>query len=317
MSNKVATMESDIQDNQLLAQSPGQQLQQAREAAGLTVAYVADQLRLTENYILWLESDQYEKLPSEPFVLGYFRGYARILGQSSDQLIDSYRNYRQQLQTTVEQVTAPARKAAPEVVEEAVATDDNNNTNSKYLIAVAVLVAIWILVSVFSGGEEKPAEVSVAVESTVAVQPITETETETEAEPAAAQTTDTVERVADDSVQQPQATVAETEVIAPAEPAVASVAAVASNGLDQLVMDFSDECWLEVTDANGDVVAADLYQAGDTANLQGVAPFSVMLGNVRAVSVRLNGNTVETKPRGFRKTLRTVILADGTTRPAE
>ena len=311
MSNKVATMESDIQDNQLLAQSPGQQLQQAREAAGLTVAYVADQLRLTENYILWLESDQYEKLPSEPFVLGYFRGYARILGQSSDQLIDSYRNYRQQLQTTVEQVTAPARKAAPEVVEEAVATDDDNNTNSKYLIAVAVLVAIWVLVSVFSGGEEKPAEVSVAVETTVAVQPITE------AEPAAAQTIDTVERVADDSVQQSQATVAETEVIESAEPAVASVAAVANNGLDQLVMDFSDECWLEVTDANGDVVAADLYQAGDTANLQGVAPFSVMLGNVRAVSVRLNGNTVETKPRGFRKTLRTVILADGTTRPAE
>lgn len=316
-------MESDIQDNQVVAQSPGQQLQQAREAAGLTVAYVADQLRLTENYILWLESDQYEKLPSEPFVLGYFRGYARILGQSSDQLIEGYRSYRQQLQSTVEQVTAPARKATPEVVEEAVATDDGSN-NSKYFFAAGVLVAIWVLVSVFSGGEEKPA-VSAPVETTAETQTIAAAEAQSfESQPVEfqsveSQPTEAVEQMADESVQQSQAAVEDAVVIesAEAESVAPSVTPVASNGLDQLVMDFSDECWLEVTDANGDVVAADLYQAGDTANLQGVAPFSVMLGNVRAVAVRLNGEVVETKPRGFRKTLRTVILADGTTRPAE
>lgn len=316
-------MESDIQDNQVVAQSPGQQLQQAREAAGLTVAYVADQLRLTENYILWLESDQYEKLPSEPFVLGYFRGYARILGQSSDQLIEGYRSYRQQLQSTVEQVTAPTRKATPEVVEEAVATDDGSN-NSKYFVAAGVLVAIWVLVSVFSGGEEKPA-VSAPVETTAETQTIAAAEAQSfESQPVEfqsveSQPTEAVEQMADESVQQSQAAVEDAVVIesAEAESVAPSVTPVASNGLDQLVMDFSDECWLEVTDANGDVVAADLYQAGDTANLQGVAPFSVMLGNVRAVAVRLNGDVVETKPRGFRKTLRTVILADGTTRPAE
>ncbi|WP_439136133.1 DUF4115 domain-containing protein, partial [Pseudomaricurvus sp.] len=79
----------------------------------------------------------------------------------------------------------------------------------------------------------------------------------------------------------------------------------------ELTLVFSDECWLEVTDAHGDVVAANLYQAGATATLVGVAPFEVMLGNVRAVQLTLNGESVTLTPNGNRKTLRATVGGQG------
>jgi len=64
-----------------------------------------------------------------------------------------------------------------------------------------------------------------------------------------------------------------------------------------------------VTDSRGDVLNADLYQAGDSTTLLGQAPFNVMLGNVRAVNARLNDEVLQLNPNGFRKTLRLRIAS--------
>jgi cytoskeleton protein RodZ len=103
-----------------------------------------------------------------------------------------------------------------------------------------------------------------------------------------------------------EAAVQEADLTA-AEPERVAVSEGLNSTLDTLVLSFSGECWLEVTDARGDVLSADLQQDGDQVILQGEAPFEVMLGNVRVVTAVLNDEPVELKPRGFRKTLRTTI----------
>ena len=45
--------------------------------------------------------------------------------------------------------------------------------------------------------------------------------------------------------------------------------------------------------------------------LEGVAPFEVMLGNVRAAQLQLNGEPVTLIPNGNRKTLRTTVGDQG------
>lgn len=77
--------------------------------------------------------------------------------------------------------------------------------------------------------------------------------------------------------------------------------------IDQLVLSFSDDCWLEVTDAKGKILAAKLHRAGDQLVLQGSAPFNIVLGNATAAEVRLNGKAVAVTPIGSRRTLRFTV----------
>src|SRR5690625_8040425 len=63
--------------------------------------------------------------------------------------------------------------------------------------------------------------------------------------------------------------------------------------LDLLELNFTDECWLVVTDAQGDVLVTDLIQPGRELNLQGQAPFEVRMGNAHAVQLSLNGTAYE------------------------
>ena len=81
----------------------------------------------------------------------------------------------------------------------------------------------------------------------------------------------------------------------------------AQDEVDQLVLSFTDDCWLEVTDADDNILAAKLHRAGDRLILRGNAPFNIMLGNVKAAEVSLNGKTVAVTPIGSRRTLRFMV----------
>ena len=62
-----------------------------------------------------------------------------------------------------------------------------------------------------------------------------------------------------------------------------------------------------MTDADDNILAAKLHRAGDRLILRGNAPFNIMLGNVKAAEVSLNGKTVAVTPIGSRRTLRFMV----------
>ena len=82
-----------------------------------------------------------------------------------------------------------------------------------------------------------------------------------------------------------------------------SVVAPAERTLDRLELTFAEECWLEVSDAQGDVLATELQRPGSSVSLLGVAPFSVKLGNAPAVRVTLNGDEVAISPSAGTKVM--------------
>ena len=67
----------------------------------------------------------------------------------------------------------------------------------------------------------------------------------------------------------------------------------AIDGESRLVLEFSDDCWLEIKDANGKRLAYGVIKAGSVSNLAGPAPFSVTLGNAGAATITLNGKAVD------------------------
>lgn len=71
----------------------GQRLATARMAAGLTVAEVADRLKIREPYIHALEEGHIEELPDHAFAYSSTRSYAKLLGLNAQPLIDDIRHW--------------------------------------------------------------------------------------------------------------------------------------------------------------------------------------------------------------------------------
>lgn len=84
--------------------------------------------------------------------------------------------------------------------------------------------------------------------------------------------------------------------VAATETTVAKAAennSTAVTGTARLNLQFSAECWLEVTDASGKRLAYGTRQAGQNDVLTGNAPFKVLLGNAAAAKVQLNDVAVD------------------------
>ena len=67
-------------------------------------------------------------------------------------------------------------------------------------------------------------------------------------------------------------------------------------GFGQVQIQFSADCWFQVTDANGKVLTSGLKRSGDSINVSGKPPLAVRLGVARAAQVSYNGQPVDVAP---------------------
>lgn len=75
-------MDSEWQEEpekQRKASTPGAALAAQREAMGLTIEQVADQLKLAQRQIIAVENDDYAALPNMAVTRGFIRAYAKVL----------------------------------------------------------------------------------------------------------------------------------------------------------------------------------------------------------------------------------------------
>lgn len=59
------------------------------------------------------------------------------------------------------------------------------------------------------------------------------------------------------------------------------------------MLQFSEDCWVEVKDAQGKVLANGLMKANTTHAIAGPAPFTVTLGNAPAARIALDDRLVD------------------------
>jgi cytoskeleton protein RodZ len=59
--------------------------------------------------------------------------------------------------------------------------------------------------------------------------------------------------------------------------------------MDELVLRFSGESWVEIADVTGRRMAYRMGNAADVLRLRGLAPFDILLGNAPNVSIEYNG----------------------------
>ena len=133
-------MEADDPNHEVHEPSPGTglggRLVAAREAQELTLARVAQKLRLSAATLQALESSRYEDLPEPIFVRGYLRAYARLLEMDTEVFVAEY----DRLVDTPEPVLTPTTK----VRRQATARDPYiRGATALIVVAMVVLFGSW------------------------------------------------------------------------------------------------------------------------------------------------------------------------------
>ncbi|WP_421721997.1 helix-turn-helix domain-containing protein [Alloalcanivorax xenomutans] len=72
---------------------PGAELRRVREERGMTREEVSEHLHLSMSYLQALEDDDYGRLPEPPFIKGYLRNYARLLGLPGEELASRFQQH--------------------------------------------------------------------------------------------------------------------------------------------------------------------------------------------------------------------------------
>ena len=279
------TAESDTTETEPTYRSSGSMLRQGREEAGLTQEDVVADTRMTLYNVRALENDDFKRLPSDTFTRGYLRIYAKLLKLDVEPLVAAYEQARHDAGLDQEPVdTALQSKRAP-----------HPGRPLWYFIGsiLVVLALLWVL-SVWFLGNDSDAPASGAIESVVETE-LVATVPNPDSAPAP---TEAVEPAAEPELtgadENPPSEVANHQLAGEVEPIeLPSSETVQATPLDRLELTFSDECWLVVTDAQGDVLVTELVQPGQELSLQGQAPFEVRMGNAQAVQLSLNGTPFE------------------------
>ncbi len=279
---------------------PGQRLKLLREAAGLSLADVAEQTRIARSRLEALERDDYLAAGQAPaYVVGYLRTYARLLQCPVEPWLSDLE----------QQLRAKAHSQEQQGAPEPVLVDAHHHY--RLIPWVAILVAallVWLLGAQFYGAQNRMLH-QVTSPELVQLSELSATHTVakdlvTPNEPPAI------------SSEGPTATelVASTPLAAsnPQAPAFdQQVINVGPDGTgDALLVNASGDCWISVQDSNGKELIARVLHSGDHLRLFGSAPFNIRLGDARFVSVWLNSRAVPVNPSKDRRTLRLVAAPE-------
>lgn len=283
--------------------SPGMQLRAARERAGWTAERLAAELCLPLDRLRALEEDDHASFGGVVFVRGYLRRAAVLLGLPRDELIAAFeaccdtRRPAEILPGPI--VGRPPRRAALGWV----------GPTAGVAVVIAAAAGSWLMID--QGQDALPTATNGNGSGTAGLEFVAPQELETpppqiaaaESEPesdpqpepglASDATAEAVSQAPAPLPAEEQLAIAPRVVQAPEPPPPAL-------GTAELRFEFSEDCWLEVTDADEDRLAYRLYRAGDVARLRGKAPLQVFLGNAEGVRLTVNGAPIAVRPAARR-----------------
>lgn len=276
-----------------IAPGYGQMLARARQAKGLTVAQVAEKLKLTGRQVEALEEEDLARLPAPVFVRGFIRNYARLVGVP----LDSLPAIAEVEVAPTETITAPSEGLRFTA----------SSTRRWLLLPVAalglfVLLVVLLYVWLSQDGEDPaPAEAVAPVQALPAPAEVTEPAAVDPAAAPASVPATVLPEPAPVVVPPPPAPSAPPPPVPRASQAPAVQAAPAARPAAssrtravQLVAE-AGASWVEVATGDGRREQR-LLQDGERMTLAGVPPFQLLVGNAPVLRLSYDGRPVDLAP---------------------
>ena len=313
--------------------NPGETLRKARESKSLAQADVAQQLNLTLRALIELEAGAFDKLPGHTFARGYIRAYAKLLGLEQNRLVADFDAYTG-TDSAGSSVQALGRIEEPTHLAQSLLRFVSvalllgllaasffwwQEQSSSQGIDTAISRALEHVEVESADGTtqihplDEPEDQAVVAGQTLPAEPASESEPPLTEQAA---TTTPGAEAAPGNASQPApvlepATAAVAPLVAavpaapintpvanaqplPEAPAPAPVQAAAGQGLVNI--QFTANCWTQLTDASGKVLFSALKRAGESLELAGKPPLELRLGFARGAQVSYNGQVVDVAP---------------------
>ncbi|MFP2200208.1 cytoskeleton protein RodZ [Enterobacter ludwigii] len=315
-------MNTEATHDQHEALSTGVRLRNAREQLGLSQQAVAERLCLKVSTVRDIEEDKAPADLASTFLRGYIRSYAKLVHIPEEELLPMMEK----------QAPVRAAKVAPMQtfsLGKRRKKRDGWLMSFTWLVLFVVigLTGAWWWQNhkaqqeeITTMADQSSAELNQSGNDNAQSVPLNTEGAATSSEPQTAATdapaTDAGQAPAATAntpapqVQDPNAVVApsqanvDTATNAPAatQPADNGAASLPTNPAgtaapaadpNALVMNFSADCWLEVTDATGKKLFSGLQRKDGTLNLTGQAPYKLKIGAPAAVQIQYQGKPVD------------------------
>ena len=314
-------MNTETNHDQPEAQTTGVRLRNAREQLGLSQQAVAERLCLKVSTVRDIEEDKAPAELASTFLRGYIRSYARLVHIPEEELLPMMEKQ------------APVRAAKVAPMQSFSLGKQNKKRDGWLMsftwlvlfVVIGLTVAWWwqnhkaqqeeittmadqsSVELKASGSESQNIPLNTGTDATSAPAATDTTADNSAATPvetapaATAAPTDTAQNnaVVAPSQANVDATAAQTTAPAaqtaapgalPTDPAQTAAPVADANAL---VMNFSADCWLEVTDATGKKLFSGLQRKGGNLNLAGQAPYKLKIGAPAAVQIEFQGKPVD------------------------
>ena len=255
----------------------GERLAEARRERQISVLEIAKELHLDEAKVRALESNDFGTLGAPVFAKGHLRKYAQIVGIDEGDLLAEYYGLTrsQPLPPVVSERRKPRREPTP------------GPWIVVGVVVAVIAIAYWLLT-------RQPAVQEPAASSPAAEEPATVPVDEVEQQDSAPQ--DPEPQDTEPQVSEPQQSGSGDAAEAAVEPAAietpepADAAEPPADGDVRLSILFLGDCWTEISDASGRRLYFNMGREGQSVDLVGEGPLSVLFGDADNVSLTVNGS---------------------------
>jgi cytoskeleton protein RodZ len=258
----------------------GSWLRHQREARSVSMREIADNSKISLRYLEALEQDRFDVLPAPVFARGFLREYARVVGLNPDEVVNLY------LVAIEERSEGNRRVERPKPMRPESRSSSPSSLGYGLLLGLAVVLFVGIaaLLSFFAERRRgTPTESKLVAPATMASR-----SPESAPPPPAAPL---AEPPAGSEANAPPAAgvvAPENPRAADSGPAASTASAPATSGPFRVVLNFSQDCWMESV-VDGNRRTSELKAGGETVQLEAFEAVVLTLGNSHALTVEVDG----------------------------
>ena len=278
---------------------PGARLRAAREAAGLSLDQVAQQLKLAPRQVKALEDESFGELPGRTFSRGFVRNYARLLHLDAQDLLAHLPDVSQ-----APALESPTLHSTGTRMAELPSTSAPKAGLGRWLIPLILIGCIVAAAAYewYRGGLSNSAEpartVSDATDhrgpATIVPGVALPNPLAGSSQTAASQTTAPQAPQSEALQSAPPVASMRDSVAAPASGSTLPASGAAGDAT--VLLTYRGPSWTEIRDRSGQLVVSRLVAAGSVEPVKGAPPLDIVLGNAHVVTLVYRGTPVDLSP---------------------
>jgi cytoskeleton protein RodZ len=291
------------------AASAGALLRTAREAAGMSIDTVAQQLKLAPRQVNAIEDGDFTRLPGRTFVRGFIRNYARLVRLDPESVLAALPGT-----ASTPTLDSPQLHATAPTIGELPTNEHSKPGWTRWaipltLVAIIAAAALYEFIhpaaDIHRDGANVPASAPEASLSKTAPE-IIGTPLPNPVAPVPGPSYVAMPDAMPGPVPAPTASIIVPAVTAakpaieapPAAPAATAAAASSARAVadSPLTLAFRDFSWTEIKDRKGKLLLSGMNSGGTSQSLIGTPPLDVVIGNAADVTLTWKGKHVDLAP---------------------